>query len=142
MTPLILSARLEQACSEALELVKKMDSHGDAALQQEIADIMVWANLGLYFSEKIKGAVALQTYRVQGKDDEKQKAVKHFEQALFFWDAVIAITKPLYQEMPLVHFSEQDGKHWKENDHLRFHWANLREEVEGDIEVARSATHQ
>jgi hypothetical protein len=41
--------------------------------------------------------------------------------------------------MPLVHFSEQDGKHWKENDYLRFHWALLRPEVAKDIQIAENA---
>jgi hypothetical protein len=44
--------------------------------------------------------------------------------------------------MPLVHYSEQDGKHWKENDHLRFHWELLRHEVAKDIEIANAATVQ
>jgi hypothetical protein len=53
---------------------------------------------------------------------------------------VISITRPLYNDMPLVHYSEQDGKSWEENDHLRFHWENLRPEVAKDIEVAKNAT--
>jgi hypothetical protein len=43
-------------------------------------------------------------------------------------------TVALYNDMPLVHYSEQDGKTWQENDHLRFHWALLRDEVVKDIE--------
>jgi hypothetical protein len=112
---------------------------GNASLQQEVADVRVWANLGLYFAEKLKGAVALQTYRVKGGEENKLQAIKHLENALKFWDTVVMITKPLYNEMPLVHFSEQDSKHWKENDHLRFHWALLRPEVAKDIDIAKSA---
>ena len=41
--------------------------------------------------------------------------------------------------MPLVHYSEQDGKSWKENDNLRFHWALLRNDVNNDIEIAKNA---
>ena len=32
----------------------------------EVADIKAWANMGLHFAEKLKGAVALQTYRCKG----------------------------------------------------------------------------
>ena len=35
-------------------------------------DIKAWSNLGLHLAEKLKGAVALQTYRVKGKEEFKQ----------------------------------------------------------------------
>jgi hypothetical protein len=123
-----------------LGLLKNFKNPSNASLQQEVADIKVWANLGLYFAEKLKGGVALQMYREKGSEEDKQEAVKRLENALRYWDEVVTITRPLYNDMPLVHYSEQDGKHWKENDHLRFHWALLRPEVAKDIEIARSAT--
>ncbi|HEY3406130.1 MAG TPA: glycoside hydrolase family 20 zincin-like fold domain-containing protein [Ohtaekwangia sp.] len=139
ITPPILAGMLEQDCSKALALLKNIDASGNEALRQEVADIRVWANLGLYFAEKLKGAVALQTYRLRGGEANKQAAVKHLEQALSFWDSVIEITRPLYNDMPLVHYSEQDGKPWQENDHLRFHWEKLRPDVQKDIELAKNA---
>jgi hypothetical protein len=42
--------------------------------------------------------------------------------------------------MPLVHYSEENGKPWRENDHLRFHWEKLRPDVAKDIEFARTFT--
>jgi len=62
------------------------------------------------------------------------------EKALFYWDEVIAITRPIYNDMPLVHYSEQDGKPWQENDHLRFHWEKIRHDVARDVQIAREAT--
>ncbi|WP_276373213.1 glycoside hydrolase family 20 zincin-like fold domain-containing protein [Chryseolinea sp. H1M3-3] len=140
ITPPVLINMLEADCNKALSLVKNIKAVNNATLQQEVADIKVWANLGLYFAEKLKGAVALQSYRVKGGEEHKLQAIKHLENALRFWDVVVTITKPLYNEMPLVHFSEQDGKHWKENDHLRFHWELLRPEVAKDVEIAKNAT--
>ena len=139
ITPPVLISMLEQDCNKALELIKNIKTASNTALHQETADVKVWANLGLYFAEKLKGAVALQTYRVKGGEENKQQAIKHLDNALKFWDVVVGITSPLYNEMPLVHFSEQDGKHWKENDYLRFHWASLRPEVAKDIEIAKNA---
>ena len=139
ITPPVLAAMLESDCNRALSLVKNFKAI-NPTLQQEVADIRVWANLGLYFSEKLKGAVALQTYRVKGGEENKLEAVRRLENALRYWDEVVAITRPLYNDMPLVHFSEQDGKHWKENDHLRFHWEYIRPEVAKDIEIAKNAT--
>lgn len=140
VTPLILVALLEKDCNKALKLLKNIKTNTDKALIYEIADIRVWALLGLHFAEKIRGAIALQTYREKGNEVNKQNAIKHLEHALQFWDLVINITRPLYKDMPLVHFSEQDGKPWQENDNLRFHWELLRPEVAKDIEIARSAT--
>lgn len=141
VTPPVLIDMLERDCTKALDILKNIKtSSGNNTLIQEVADVQVWANLGLYFAEKLKGAVALQTYRVQGGEENKKQAISHLEKALRFWDTVVSITRPLYNDMPLVHFSEQDGKSWKENDHLRFHWEKLRPEVAKDIDIAKNAT--
>ncbi|MBN1398151.1 MAG: hypothetical protein JXA06_09005 [Bacteroidetes bacterium] len=138
ITPPILTQMLHQDCTKALDLIKKIKNSNNNDLIQEVADIKVWANMGLYFAEKLKGAVALETYRVIGGEENKQAAVKHLERALKFWDIVIGITRPIYNDMPLVHYSSQDGKNWKENVHLRFHWEKLRSEVAKDIEIAKN----
>lgn len=140
ITPPALAQMLERNCTKALDLIKNMNTSDNNAYMQEIADVKVWTNLGLYFAEKLKGAVALEIYRVKGGEEDKQMAVKHLEKALQFWNIVIDITRPIYSDMPLVHYSSQDGKNWKENDHLRFHWEKLRPEVAKDIEFAKSAT--
>jgi len=140
VTPPVLISMLENDNRKALNMLRNFNVINNPALEQEVADIRVWANLGLYFAEKLKGGVALETYRVRGGREFKDQAVRHLENALKYWDEVVAITKPLYNPMPLVHFSEQDGKHWKENDHLRFHWELLRPEVAKDIDIAKSAT--
>lgn len=138
-TPVQLAEDLRKDCKKALELVETIDVKGNNTLMYEVADVKVWAKLGLYFSEKLKGAVALETYRIGGGETNKLAAVKHLEDALGFWNEVVEITRPIYKDMPLVHYSEQDGKHWKENDHLRFHWEKLIPEVLKDIEVAKQA---
>lgn len=139
ITPPVLASMLEGDCNKALDLVKDIDTSNDHTLMYEVADIKVWANLGLHLAEKLKGAVALQSYRVNGGEENKKQAVKYLENALQYWNEVVAITRPIYNDMPLVHYSEQDGKHWKENDHLRFHWEKLIPDVKRDIETARAA---
>ncbi len=102
-----------------------------------------FTNLGVEWAcdqLNFKGAVALQTYRLKGGEENKQLAVKHLEKALLYWDEVIAITRPIYNDMPLVHYSEQDSKPWQQNDHLRFHWEKIRPDVAQDIEIAKKAT--
>lgn len=139
VTPLFTSERLKRDCRKALDLVKTIDPKGNNDLIQEVADVKAWAYLGLYFAEKIRAAIALQTFRLQGSNEQKRLAISYLEKALNYWDLLIETTEPLYNPMPLVHFSEQDGKHWKDNDHLRFHWKNLRINVDKDIEIARKA---
>ncbi|HZG24207.1 MAG TPA: hypothetical protein VEZ17_06475, partial [Chitinophagaceae bacterium] len=60
--------------------------------------------------------------------------------ALSYWDAVVSITRPIYNDMPLVHYSEQNGVRSKENQVLMFHWEKIRPDVAMDVEAARSAT--
>jgi len=141
--PPALADMLERDCNRALELVKDIKVGKDKALKYEVGDIKAWSYLGLHFAEKIRGAVALQIYRTQGGEENKQKAIAHFEKGLQYWDDVIAITRPLYKDMPLVHYSEMDGKNgtqWRENDHLRFHWELIRPDVAKDIEIAKGST--
>jgi hypothetical protein len=138
-TPLQLAEMLEKDCGKALALVKKISATGDKALEYELADIKAWAVLGFHFAEKIRGAVALQTYRSSGGKANKEKAIAYLKAALLYWDGLIAITRPLYKDMPLTHYSQQDGKHWKENFYLTFHWEKLRADVAKDIEVAEQA---
>lgn len=139
VTPPVLAAMLERDCREALRLVNGINTAGNAALPFEVADVKTWAFMGLHFAEKLKGAVALQSYRTRGGEENKQTAVKHLESALQYWDEVVRITRPLYNDMPLVHLSEQGGVRSEENKHLTFHWEKLRPDVAKDVEMARKA---
>ncbi|MFL5808883.1 MAG: glycoside hydrolase family 20 zincin-like fold domain-containing protein [Flavisolibacter sp.] len=139
ITPPVLIHMLERDCNEALALVKEINSSQNTALMFEVADVKTWANLGLHFAEKLRGAVALQTYRTKGGEENKQNAIKHLQNALKYWDEVVRITRPIYNDMPLVHYSEQNGVRSEENKHLTFHWEKLRPDVAKDIETAKNA---
>lgn len=139
ITPPVLADQLERDCRRALKLVGNIAYSANTALMFEVADVKTWAHLGLFFSEKLRAAVALQSYRISGEVSYQRQAVRHLKKALQYWDEVIEITRPIYNDMPLVHYSEQDGKSWQENDHLRFHWRLLRPEIVRDIETAKNA---
>ena len=139
ITPPVLAEMLEHDCMKALTLLDDFHPNKNTSVKYEIADVRTWANLGLFFAEKIRGALALQQYRVNGGEEYKENAIRHLEKALHYWDVVISITTPLYKDMPLTHLSEQDGKPWQENDHLRFHWRLLRDDVAEDVEIAKRA---
>lgn len=139
ITPPIMAERLKNDCTHALELVKNIDVSNNKTLLYEVADVKIWANLGLYFSEKTQGAIALQMYRKQGDEKQKQLAIKYLESALTYWDEVVKISQPIYKEMPLVHFSEQKNMSKEAINKLRFHWSILRKDVAYDIELAKNA---
>ena len=139
VTPPVLIGMLERDCNEALSLVKNINTSNNNTLMFEVADVKAWANMGLHFAEKLRGAVALQTYRTKGGEENKQKAVIYLENALKYWDIVIGITRPIYNDMPLVHYSEQNGVRSKENQRLEFHWEKIRPDVAKDIETVKNA---
>jgi hypothetical protein len=141
ITPIALADMVERDCKKALALVKDINTANNNALMFEVADVKAWSNLGLHFAEKLRGAVALQTYRTKGGDDNKQAAIRHLENALKYWDVVISITRPIYNDMPLVHYSEQNGVRSKENQQLTFHWEKLRPDVAKDVETAKHAVY-
>lgn len=141
ITPPILAGMLEQDCQHALHLVKNMKTDKDQSLMYEVADVKAWANLGLHFAEKLKGAVALQTYRLKGGEENKQNAVKYLGNALHSWDILIDITRPIYKNMPLAAYSYPHGGTQSDNrNNRRFHWEKLRPEVANDIIIAKNAT--
>ena len=136
VTPPILIDMLERDNREALRLVSKIDTADDASLMYEVSDVKTWANLGLHLAEKLKGAIALQTYRLAGGEENKQQAIEHLRRALEYWDEVIAITRPIYRDMRLTHYNHNA---FDANDDNLFHWALIRDEVAHDVEIARTS---
>lgn len=136
ITPPILAGQLEADSLEALRLVAPIDTSGNTALLYEVADVRVWSNLGLHLAEKIRGATALQLYRSSGDARDHQAAVQHLANALRYWDEVVAITRPLYRDMPLTHMI---GKSSDLQPDATFHWDMLREQVAADVQMARDA---
>jgi len=136
VTPTILSQQLKRDNREALRLVEDIDVSDSASLMYEVADVKTWANLGLHLAEKLKGAVALQNFRLSGEASYQEAAVAHLEQALAYWDEVIEITRPIYKDMPLTHYNHN---YFTANEDNLFHWALIRDEVATDVEIARQA---
>jgi hypothetical protein len=135
ITPPALAGMLERDNREALRLVNAIDTSGNASLMYEVADVKTWANLGLHLAEKLKGAIALQTYRVAGGAENKQSAIDHLQRAVAHWDEVVRITRPIYRDMPLTHYNHNA---FEANDDNLFHWALIRDEVARDVEIARA----
>jgi hypothetical protein len=136
LTPLETAAMLEENSREAIDLVEDIETARNASLMYEVADVRTWSYLGLHLAEKLRGAVALETYRVSGGERHKRAAVEHLSRALAHWDEVIRITRPIYKDMRLTHFNHNS---FDANPNNLFHWALVRDEVARDVEVARTA---
>lgn len=142
ITPLQLAETLEKDCQKALNLVKNVQRSSNMILDNQLADVRIWAALGLHFAEKIRGGLALQIYRGSGGEANKANAIAHLIKALHYWDELLVDANTFYKEMPLVHFSQQGGKENKENYYMTFHWVNLRPDVERDVEIAKQAVYK
>lgn len=130
------ASSLEQWSQQALQEVAKLDTSHDASLLYEVEDVKTWAHLGLHLAEKLRGAVALRTYRVKGGDEHKRAAIDHLTRAIAEWDEVIRITRPLYRDMRLTHYNHNS---FDANPDNLFHWALIRDQVAADVDVARKA---
>lgn len=136
ITPPILAEMLRNDCMKALDLVKNIRTENNATLMYEVSDVKTWANLGLHLAEKLEGGMDLQRFYLSGDEADRNKSVEHLEKALGYWDEVIAITRPIYKDMPLTHYN---GSSYDRNDKNLFHWALIRPEVANDVEIARKA---
>ena len=137
VTPLQLADLLERDCREAARLVNGIETAGNASLRYEVADVQAWSYLGVHLAEKLRGAVALATYRLTGDEQTRQQAIGHLRQAVAYWTQLSTVTRPLYRDMKLTHYN---GNSFDANPDNLFHWERIRDEVARDVEVAVAAT--
>lgn len=127
VSPLQLATELERDMAEARRLATAVRERGNvsAPLAGEMADIDAWTAHGLYFAAKLRGGVALATFRKDGDKDEQAAAVAHLERALEHWrDLTLAGTRYNKPRMP-------------HNPNELFSWARFLPFVERDIDIAR-----
>lgn len=127
VSPLQLAAELERDMGEARRLAAAVRQRGNVSpvLAAEMADIDAWSAHGLYFAAKLRGGVALTTYRRSGDKTEQSAAVAHLEKALGYWrDLAEAGTR--FNKHRLAH-----------NAGELFSWERFLPAVERDIAIAR-----
>jgi hypothetical protein len=117
--------------------VRRIDTASDASLAYEVADVKIWSSLGLHLAAKLRGAVALATYRATGDEALKHQAIRHLEAAVANWNLLAATARPIYRDMKLAHYN---GNSFDANSDNLFHWARLSHEVAKDVATAVAAT--
>ncbi|MEO5581655.1 MAG: hypothetical protein ABIR66_03110, partial [Saprospiraceae bacterium] len=133
VTPLALADLSEQDSRKALDLFlmwNKSKMNKNKTLISEWKEIATWSYLGLYFADKLRAGVTLQTFYRSGKESSRLKAVIELKKALKHWDQVIAYTKDRYLPTPHVALAK-----YKESFPL-FSWQRLRDQVVRDIDIA------
>ena len=86
INPLQLADQLDVDCQEALRLVAAVQKDSNSpTLQIELNDIVSWTWHGQYFSQKLRGGVALARYRKTKNKTDQQAAVSHLTDARNCW---------------------------------------------------------
>ena len=136
--PLQLASELRQNGKRALELVQDIETT-NATLTHEIDDIKTWANLSLYFGDKLRGGTALQQFRMTGDSEKQKESIQNLKSALQYWETVVAITSKYIDEIPLMHLNPKYVNSGNSKPLAKFSWANLTGEVRNDIDIARTS---
>jgi hypothetical protein len=137
VTPIELADELEKDGQQALKLAGALLTEvgrGAPTLACELADVQAWSHLSLYFAEKLRAGVALETFH-QGQEPRRRvEAVRLLKRAAGHWEDVIAVTKAHYHAIPAVQLSRSAG-----GDSGLFSWEQYREQVQRDIQIASQA---
>ena len=135
-TPIELALDLEQDGINALEIVDQLyqelkENH--SAFNSELEDLKTWSYLSLYFSDKLRAGVLLQSYRKTGIASDKIKSVEYLNKAMNHWKSVIEHTKNRYLPVPHVSIPEDA------DEYRLFSWEYFLPQIERDIRIAESA---
>jgi hypothetical protein len=137
ISPLELADQLEQDGNNAIRIMEDLKGtrvFNDPNGLSEAQDVLTWSYLSLYFGEKLRGAVALQRFRLTGNN--KTQAISHLQKALEYWKKVSECTKNRYKTAPLVSLPGSQG------EDMFFSWEKFLPEVERDIKIAESAIRE
>mgnify|MGYP003666502496 CR=1 FL=1 len=126
ITPIQLADSLFIFCDEALKAVAPIKPDTNVDLLYEKSDIQAWGYLVLYFSDKLKSAVAYQQYLDTKDKAFHQEAIAWLEKATENWSKLVDVTKPVYDPVPIEH------KGYRVDSNL-FHWSIVQEEVVAEL---------
>jgi hypothetical protein len=96
--------------------------------------VQAWAYLSLYFSDKLRAGVALETFRKTKAKEQQRKAVLLLENAAQHWKEIVKVTQQHYNPAPAVQLSRLKQKH-----KAVFSWEQYSDQVKRDIQIAKIA---
>ncbi len=126
ITPVELSDSINIFCGKALRMIRSVATEGNNDLLYEVSDIRAWANLGMYFSHKLRAAIAYQRYLDTGDREFLHQAVTWLENAAMHWHKLSEVTSTVYRPMPM--------QHYERNGDIPFHWSIVEGEVLAELD--------
>lgn len=123
------------------------------ALCQEATDVMMWAQLGWYFSAKLKAGVDLALFQNTGDESLRASAREHMAEGVRIWNDLAQLGDRIYREVPLthLHYYYEGDPMWARHgpkkeakfrrdfkDHI-FSWSRLLPFVEADLDFIDNA---
>ncbi len=134
ISPLHLADSVEAFCNQALNDVKRINPGKKVDLLYEVSDVKAWANLGFYFSNKLRAAVEYKRYKTSNDKKDLENAIEWLTKATENWHSLVEVTTPVYRTVPLTHFCENSPGYEEE----LFHWSIVEKEVKTELEWLQS----
>ena len=134
ISPFHLADSLETICNQALNDVKRIKPGENTDLLYEVSDIKAWANLGLYFSNKLRAAVEYKRFLSSKDKKDLDKSIEWLTKATGNWHSLVEVTTAVYQPVPLTHFCENAPEY----EELNFHWSIVEKEVKAELDWLKS----
>ena len=125
ITPLEVADNLAEYAHQTLQLIDGVEPSGNAELMQTKNDILAFAYLGNYYSEKIRGATDLAMSNLTSDSTFQNSAILHLEKALEYWKKYAETLSLQYIPRALARTQKMD-------------WNALTKDVENDIELAKN----
>ena len=130
ISPYHLADSLETICNQSIKEAKTIKSGKNVDLLYEVSDIKAWANLGLYFSNKLRAAVEYKRYLTSKDKKDLDTSIEWLTKATENWHSLVEATEPVYKPVPLTHFCENAPEY----EELNFHWSIVEKEVKAELE--------
>ncbi len=134
ISPFHLADSLETICNEVLKNADALQIGKNVDLRYEVADMKAWANLGLYFSNKLRAAVEYKRYDTSKDKKDLDKAIAWLTKATANWRSLVEVTTPVYKPVELTHFCENEEEA-KDQD---FHWSIVEKQVIEELNWLKS----
>ncbi|MBV5348095.1 hypothetical protein JZU61_00230, partial [bacterium] len=134
ISPLHLADSVERICNQVIKELSTIKVDKNVDLLYEVSDMKAWANLGFYFSNKLRAAVEYKRYKASKDKKHLANAISWLTKATTSWHNLVVVTTPVYKPVELTHFCENEG----EPKDLKFHWSIVEKEVKAELEWLKS----
>jgi hypothetical protein len=125
-----LADSLETICCKVLKDISTIKVDNIVDLRYEVADMKAWANLGLYFSNKLRAAVEYKRFKASNNKKDLDNSIAGLTKATANWHSLVEVTSPVYQPVPLTHFCENE----EESKEQKFHWSIVETQVKEELD--------